>query len=383
MLGLGYSHQATELESSSNSRSSRAPFNDQAALHISDGLEAYGTQSSTSGNATVVEVFVAALHQSNLPGPVILIDETAERVMIGRGSQFVVYRQRMAVPELTQFSTRTVAVKVPRFSLNPKAPLRLAGAAAQKHIHDMYLEVLALTNPTIRSHPYVARLLAWSYDAYTMNTPLYLVMELAECSLRSFLQNPAEAVAHSLRYGLCRNVAAGVDVLHECGLIHGDLKADNILIFRNRKGAYVAKVADFGLSVAEAVSGIGPVSNVYIGGTLGWQAPEVEMARFIPRDLLASTDNYSFGLLTWSVVLLDGSVPPRSEQGCRSNLAREQMQMMRRELPFDVCHDLVEAVSALLQSDPAQRPILLEPLFSNSTGYHSDMYVKNFIYRPS
>ncbi|KAJ4364042.1 hypothetical protein N0V83_009497 [Neocucurbitaria cava] len=284
MFCLDYSHEITEPDSLSNSRSSRAPVNGYGALQISEGLEAYGTQSSASGTATVVEVFVAALHKSNLPGPVILIDETAERIMVGRGSQFVIYRQRMAVPELTQFSTRTVAVKVPRFSLNPKAPLRLAGTAAQKHIHDMYLEVLALTNPIIRSHPYVARLLAWSYDAYTMNTPLYLVMELAECSLRSFLQNPVEGtVSHSLRYDLCRNVAAGVDVLHECGLIHGDLKTDNILIFRNRKGAYVAKVADFGLSVAEAVSGVGPVSNVYIGGTLGWQAPEVEQAR--TRDL--------------------------------------------------------------------------------------------------
>jgi serine/threonine protein kinase len=374
MFGMNDSHQMSEPDSLSNSRSSRAPTNGYGALHISDGLETYGTQSAASGTATVVEVFVTALHKSNLPGPVILIDETAERIMVGRGSQFVVYRQRMAVPELTQFSTRTVAVKVPRFSLDPKAPLRLAGTAAQKHIHDMYLEVLALTNPIIRSHPYVARLLAWSYDAYTMNTPLYLVMELAECSLRSFLQNPVEGtVSHSLRYNLCRNVAAGVDVLHNCGLIHGDLKTDNILIFKNRKGAYVAKVADFGLSVAEAVSGVGPVSDVYIGGTLGWQAPEVEQATFIPRDLLASTDNYSFGLLTWSVLLLNGIVPPMNEHGCRSILAREQIQTLRCELIFEIWHDLMEAVCALLQLDPAQRPIHLEPLFRSSTEYHSDV----------
>jgi hypothetical protein len=94
----------------------------------------------------------------------------------------------MITPESTPFSisTQFVAVKVLKFTLDPQVPLQLAGTAAQKHIHDMYLEVLILPNPMIRSHPYVARLLAWTYDTSTIDRPLYLVMELAECKLRSF-----------------------------------------------------------------------------------------------------------------------------------------------------------------------------------------------------
>ena len=33
------------------------------------------------------------------------------------------------------------------------------------------------------------------------------------------------------------------------GIVHGDVKPDNILIFKNREGRLIAKLADFGCSV--------------------------------------------------------------------------------------------------------------------------------------
>ena len=361
----------------SNSRSSRADPNYDGARHTKEGLGNFSTQSSTAGHATAIDIFVAALHEAGLPGPVVLIDETAEGAMIGRGSQFVVYKQKMAMPEFTQFSTRPVAVKVPRFPLDPKTPLKLVGSAAQKHLHDMYLEVLALTNPTIRSHPHVARLLAWSHGIDTMNSPLTLVMELAHCSLRSFLQNQSdEQVDMPLKYQFCRNIAAGVDVLHECGFIHGDLKPDNILIFKNRKGDYVAKVADFGLSVTEVISDAGVNIVASIGGTYGWQAPEVEQGRNVPRDHWISTDNYSFGLLVWSVVLLDGVVPPRNVGSPQSLTARQHVEAFKRELESDIWQSLAGALDKTLREDPSQRPDYLQPLLSERRVSDQDLYVQ-------
>jgi serine/threonine protein kinase len=123
-----------------------------------------------------------------------------------------------------------------------------------------------------------------------------------------------------------------MDVLHKCGLVHGDLETDNVLIFRDRKKFYVAKVASFGLSVADAAL----MSNPSIGGALGWQAPEVKLGKLIPREFLALTNNYLFGLLTWSVMLLNGNAPPEQRQGCRDILAKEHMRGLRNELPVDV-----------------------------------------------
>lgn len=342
----------------SSSRSSRATVGCHGSKFMNKGLEVYTTQSSSSGSATAIEVFVETLHRSKLPGPIILIDE---KYLLGRGSQFIVYKQKMALPEFTQFSTRDIAVKIPKFPLDPNVPLKLADPAAQKHLHDIYLEVLALANPTIRTHSYVARLLGWSYDHDTYNTRLYLVMELALCNLRAFLQDhDLSSSSLSLRMNLCRNVAAGLDVLHECDLIHGDIKPDNILIFEGKGGSYVAKVADFGLSVTEAMSG--PI-QITIGGTFGWQAPEVDRHQAIHRYFFLHTESYSFGLLAWSVMLLNGRIPPSNDQTCRRDLALGQVNISKEKLGESL-HGILEfSLGKLLQDNPIERAVELSPLF--------------------
>lgn len=346
----------------SNSRSSRVPLeNRSGAQHTEEGLRAFDAESSAPSHATAIEFFVATLHDANLPGPVVLMDETETPAIIGRGGQFIVHRQLMNVSNSRTFSTSLVAVKIPRLSLDPDVPLGLADRNVQKHLHDMYLEVLALTNPKIRSDPHVARLLAWSYDHTTLHARIFLVMELAHSSLGEFLQgNAGGPVAMRLKYQFCQDIAAGVDVLHECGLIHGDLKPDNILIFPNESSSYTAKVADFGLAIADAMVG----TSINIRGTYGWQAPEVESEKPIAHDLWQLTDNYSFGLVVWSVLLHEGHKPPKGEPISRGLTAKGQMEtLLAADCPLDVKKCMVEAVSKLLVEDPSHRLLRLQPLF--------------------
>ncbi|RLN96306.1 hypothetical protein BBJ28_00003566 [Nothophytophthora sp. Chile5] len=51
-----------------------------------------------------------------------------------------------------------------------------------------------------------------------------------------------------LRCGSCLHQAMGLEHLHECGIVHGDLKASNILCVQEKNGPPVVKLADFGLS---------------------------------------------------------------------------------------------------------------------------------------
>jgi serine/threonine protein kinase len=96
--------------------------------------------------------------------------------------------------------------------------------------------------------------------------PLNLVMELASCDLAAYLAEKGDDVSFSLKYWFCRDIGAGLDALHECGLIHSDLKPENILVFH--EGGYkVAKIADFGPSIDEAASS---KSTTRLLGTLGW-----------------------------------------------------------------------------------------------------------------
>lgn len=53
---------------------------------------------------------------------------------------------------------------------------------------------------------------------------------------------------------LCLDVGSGlqVDVIHLCGLNHGDLKSLNALVFpASGLVSYVAKLADFGFSIGD------------------------------------------------------------------------------------------------------------------------------------
>ena len=98
-----------------------------------------------------------------------------------------------------------------------------------------------------------------------------------------------------MRLKLCYDVAKGLSALHNCGIIHSDVKSENILVCTDAKSGFVAKVADFGFSLAEAGDGAR-----LPGGTVPWNAPE--WLEWIPTDQLPKTDAYSFGLLVWRVM---------------------------------------------------------------------------------
>lgn len=65
-------------------------------------------------------------------------------------------------------------------------------------------------------------------------------------------------------------ICLGVKYLHDLKIVHGDIKPSNILLFRNKKGVYIPKIADFNLSYIclNKIKGV-------ISYTKGYRAPEV------------------------------------------------------------------------------------------------------------
>jgi serine/threonine protein kinase len=104
----------------------------------------------------------------------------------------------------------------------------------------------------------------------------YLVMELlAGRSLRAALDDGVPAQPMALTIG--RDVAAALAAAHDIGLVHGDIKPENILLTGDgADGRERARVVDFGLAFIDARSpDLGRMTDAgTLGGTPAYMSPE-------------------------------------------------------------------------------------------------------------
>ncbi|KAL2063657.1 hypothetical protein VTL71DRAFT_5462 [Oculimacula yallundae] len=343
----------------SRTRPSRIPST--ISMLCSVGLHDYQSSLYASYEMTALEEIIESLERAQLPGPAILM---GLKHYIGSGAQFVVHQQTMVGSQMDAFFDSAVAVKQPKFNIDPSMALNLADKSAQQHLRNVVLEVEVLTQPALRRHPNIVRLLYWSFDNASVHLPISLVMELAICDLKKFLtDNPVTSIVQ--RYQIVAGVAAALDAIHECGFVHGDLKPENVLIFREQ-GQIVAKIADFGLSVKGST---GDEKREKLGGTPGWQAPEVEIGRALLPHELIKADNYSFALLCWSTLLGSGSPPAQSKDVERTELlARDLENAEDRFVEYSQILSIVKDVlHNLLSEDGNRRPRLLSELFDMLT----------------
>ena len=102
----------------------------------------------------------------------------------------------------------------------------------------------------------------------------------------------------------CEDVGRALLAIHGSGIVHGDVKTENILIFwSEEKGRMVGKIGDFGSSVLDFRE---DEHSGLLAHTIPWNAPEYD--EDIPREHLKFTDVYSFGMLIFRVML--GGINP-------------------------------------------------------------------------
>lgn len=89
-------------------------------------------------------------------------------------------------------------------------------------------------------------------------------------------------------------------MLRKTGIIHGDVKPQNVLIFKDEFGKYVAKVTDFGYSTVFAGSG-----GILMPCSTPWVAPEWEEGYEFRFCDAKKMDAYSFGMLCFWLLLFD------------------------------------------------------------------------------
>lgn len=112
----------------------------------------------------------------------------------------------------------------------------------------------------------------------------FISMEYVEgVTLRELLRSGVPPLPVSLR--IARQVASGLEAAHEIGVVHYDLKPENVVF----EPGGSAKLMDFGIARVARGDGQGQT----FAGTLGYAAPEVMEG----RDGGAASDVFSFGVM--------------------------------------------------------------------------------------
>ncbi|MBN1656223.1 MAG: serine/threonine protein kinase [Deltaproteobacteria bacterium] len=147
-------------------------------------------------------------------------------------------------------------------------------------------------------------------DFGTSDDGPYMVMEYLEGhSLGSEIRQAPMPVARVVE--IVVQVLSGLTAVHDAGIVHKDLKPDNIFLVKQSDG-YYPKILDFGVSKGiDPISGPSSAVTTHQGalsGTPQYMSPE--QARGI-RDIDPRSDIYSLGVIMYEA--LTGKVPYYAE----------------------------------------------------------------------
>ncbi len=127
----------------------------------------------------------------------------------------------------------------------------------------------------------------------------FLAMELLPGqTLRQLLENERDSLGIDPILEIVGDVAEALDYAHHKGIVHRDMKPENIMILPDRS----AKVMDFGVARIEGLPGL-TTSKAFFGSPL-YAAPESMMD---PKEVDLRADLYSLGIVLFE--LLEGHPP--------------------------------------------------------------------------
>jgi serine/threonine-protein kinase len=177
----------------------------------------------------------------------------------------------------------------------------------------------------------------------------YLVMEYLDGRTLASIPGDLEVVTI---IGLGAQIAGALAALHEAGVIHCDVKPENVLVLRDRMWGTLPqiKVIDFGVSRAVDEPAADEPS---VAGTPAYMAPEQWRGEPVP-----ASDVYSLGCVLYELLTgdtpFDGSLPQLMLAHVERRPAR--LTWLRRGIPVE----LERVVLRALSKEPELRPTMRE-----------------------
>lgn len=169
--------------------------------------------------------------------------------------------------------------------------------------------LLGILKDSLGDRDDIARIFDWQFE----QSPFFVELEYSDGgSLARWAeeQGGLERLALAERLELGAKVAEALAAAHSVGVLHKDIKPDNVLVMRGAEGSWKIKLADFGLGRVAAgdLLGLGPFGFSFAfseadsgAGTLGYLAPELVEG----KAATVQADLYSLGVLIYQLVAGD------------------------------------------------------------------------------
>jgi serine/threonine protein kinase len=194
-------------------------------------------------------------------------------------------------------------------------------------------------------HPNVVRVLTRGILKDPGRTPYYL-MELVAGHTLGHILRYAKEIRFLTAVKLSAQLASGLAEVHQRGLIHRDVKPENLVVSQDREGEVRLRLLDFGVILLLSDEDQGGFC-----GTFPYAAPE----QIQGKRLGTAVDIFALGVVTFE---LFARKHPYAEYGGgeAGSLARADVTAPRLSDFGQFPPALVELVASMLDLDPSKRP---------------------------
>ncbi len=179
------------------------------------------------------------------------------------------------------------------------------------------------------AHPNVAQVLetATAEDG----TP-YLVMELLQGTPVSSYTDQAQALPQAQAVHIVHGVLQALSAAHARGIVHRDIKPDNLFLVNDTNGSFHVKVLDFGIAkVMDVAGGMGTKTRTgVLLGTPGYMSPEqIKDSKGVD----ARADLWSVGIIFYEILTGSSPFPADNEFARLTAVLTEELQPIEAVAP--------------------------------------------------
>ena len=198
------------------------------------------------------------------------------------------------------------------------------------------------------SHPNIVEVVTAGMTEDSLRLPYFVMQKLNGHTLRSVLSVKGRLPTQTA-YSIAIDLLDALDHAHSKGVIHRDVKPENIFLHRGPSDSHQTKLLDFG--VMHLLSGELPTPGSRFVGTLRYAPPEQLSGGAITQ----RTDLYAAGLVLYEMLAGSG---PFDDHTTDREIANAHLE--RVPPPLSACVEISPALDALVMSalskDPEERP---------------------------